>query len=210
MSRKALIQYLETLKISGIRELYRPPDEKAQRLAELAEKYANCQKCALAAGRTRLVYGEGNPNARMMLIGEGPGEQEDLSGRPFVGAAGQLLDKMLAAIQIQRSDIYIANIVKCRPPGNRNPLPEERLACLPYLVEQIQLIQPEFLLIMGLVAAQSLLGNTESLGWHRLKVHSFMSIPTYVSYHPAALLRNPQWKHPAWEDLQFFQKAFEA
>lgn len=210
MSRKALIQYLETLKISGIREIYRPPDEKATRLAELAQKYAACQKCPLAAGRTHLVYGEGNPNARLIVIGEGPGEQEDLSGRPFVGAAGQLLDKMLAAIHIQRSDIYIANIVKCRPPGNRNPLPEERIACLPYLVEQIELIQPAFILIMGLVAAQSLLGNTESLSWHRLKVHSFMGIPAYVSYHPAALLRNPQWKHPAWEDLQFFQNAFEA
>jgi len=210
MSRKALLQYLEMLQTSGIREFYPAPDEKAELLSELAQKYANCQNCALAQGRTKLVYGEGNAHSRLILIGEGPGEQEDKSGRPFVGAAGQLLDKMLAAIQIQRSEIYIANIVKCRPPGNRNPLPEERLACLPYLVEQIEIIQPQFLLIMGLVAAQTLLGNTESLGWHRLKVHSFMGIPTYVSYHPAALLRNPQWKHPAWEDLQFFQKAFEA
>ncbi|HPF08516.1 MAG TPA: uracil-DNA glycosylase [Candidatus Cloacimonadota bacterium] len=210
MSRRALIQYLELIKQSGIRELYRPPSDKAKLLAELANRYADCQKCPLSAGRIKLVYGEGNPDASIMLIGEGPGEQENLSGRPFVGAAGQLLDKMLAAIDIQRKDIYIANIVKCRPPGNRNPDANERLACMPYLIEQMEIIQPKVLLIMGLVAAQSLLSNSETLGWHRDKTHEFMGIPAYVSYHPAALLRNPNWKRPAWEDLQRFQKDYEA
>lgn len=209
MSRRALIQYLELLKQSGIRELYRPQSDRKKRLDELAALYADCQKCPLAEGRNKVVYGEGNPDARAMLIGEGPGEQEDQSGRPFVGAAGQLLDKMLAAINIQRSEVYIANIVKCRPPGNRNPVSEERLACMPYLIEQIRIIQPKILLIMGLVAAQSLLSDSETLGWHREKVHDFMGIPAYVTYHPAALLRNPNWKRPAWEDLQLFQKAYE-
>lgn len=210
MSRRALIQYLELLKQSGIQQLYLPASNKAKQLKELAARYADCQKCALAAGRINLVYGEGNPDATAMLIGEGPGDQENLTGRPFVGAGGQLLDKMLLAIKIQRQDIYIANIVKCRPPDNRNPHSDERLACMPYLIEQIQIIQPKLLLILGLVAAQSLLSNTETLGWHRGKQHDFMGIPAFVTYHPAALLRNPNWKHPAWEDLQAFQSQYEA
>jgi len=209
MSRRALLQYLELLKQSGIRQLYLPKSEKQQQLVLLAAQYAECRKCPLAEGRIKLVYGEGNPDARVILIGEGPGEQENLSGKPFVGAAGQLLDKMLAAINIRREDIYITNIVKCRPPGNRNPSAEERAACMPYLVEQIQIIRPRMLLVMGLVAAQSLLGDTQSLTWHRGHIHDFMGIPVYVTYHPAALLRNPNWKRPAWEDLQAFQKDYE-
>jgi uracil-DNA glycosylase len=209
MSRRALIQYLELLKQSGVRQLYRPQSDKQKQLDKLAAEYSNCAKCPLAEGRIKLVYGEGSPDALAMLIGEGPGEQENLSGRPFVGAAGQLLDKMLAAINIRREDVYIANIVKCRPPGNRNPSHEERLACMPYLVEQIQIIQPKILLVMGLVAAQSLFGNQETLGWHREKTHEFMGIPAFVTYHPAALLRNSNWKRPAWEDLQRFQKDYE-
>ncbi len=209
MSRRALIQYLELIKQSGIRELYRPQSNNAKLLEELSSRYADCHKCPLAEGRIKLVYGEGNPDADIMLIGEGPGEQENLSGRPFVGAAGQLLDKMLAAINIRREEIYIANIVKCRPPGNRNPNAEERLACMPYLIEQIGIIRPKVLLIMGLVAAQSLLSDNETLGWHRDKTHDFMGIPAYVTYHPAALLRNDNWKRPAWEDLQRFQKDYE-
>ncbi|HOH60427.1 MAG: uracil-DNA glycosylase [Candidatus Cloacimonetes bacterium] len=209
MSRRALIQYLELIKQSGIRELYRPQSNNAKLLEELSSRYSDCHKCPLADGRIKLVYGEGNHDADIMLIGEGPGEQENLSGRPFVGAAGQLLDKMLAAINIRREEIYIANIVKCRPPGNRNPNAEERLACMPYLIEQIGIIRPKVLLIMGLVAAQSLLSDNETLGWHREKTHDFMGIPAYVTYHPAALLRNDNWKRPAWEDLQRFQKDYE-
>ncbi|MCB5270302.1 MAG: uracil-DNA glycosylase [Candidatus Cloacimonetes bacterium] len=215
MSRRALIQYLELLKQSGIRQLYHEPakvltplDKKAL-LESLARKYADCDKCPLAAGRLNLVYGEGNENSTAMLIGEAPGDSENKIGKPFVGAGGKLLDKMLEAIKISREDIYIANIVKCRPPENRNPSTEERLACLPYLVEQIQIIQPKILLIMGLVAAQSLLGNTNTLTWHRETCHEFMGIPAFVTYHPAALLRNSNWKRPAWEDLQAFQKEYE-
>lgn len=216
MSRRALLQYLELLKQSGVRQLFADPSQmqdpldKGALLTSMAQKYADCQNCPLAEGRINLVYGEGNPDAKLMLIGEGPGDNENQTGRPFVGAAGQLLDKMLAAISIQRSEIYIANIVKCRPPGNRNPSTEERLACMPYLVEQINIIRPSIILVMGLVAAQSLLGSTETLGNLRLNQHSFMEIPVFVSYHPAALLRNPNWKRPAWEDLQALQKVYQS
>ncbi len=209
MPQRALRQYLEHLKNSGIKELYRPESNKSNILAKLQDKYADCTLCPLHTGRIRFVYGEGDPDAKVMVIGEGPGEQENLSGRPFVGAAGNLLDKMLIAINLPRQDVYIANIVKCRPPGNRNPEATERLACMPYLVEQIQIVQPKMLLIVGLVAAQSLLGNTNTLQWHREQTHEFMGIPAYVTYHPAALLRNPNWKRPAWEDLQVFQKEYE-
>ena len=209
MSSRALRQYLELLKNSGINQLYRPANQKADLLASLSKKYANCTLCPLHTGRIRFVYGEGNPDAKVMVIGEGPGEQENLTGRPFVGAGGQLLDKMLIAININREDDYIANIVKCRPPGNRNPEQSERLACMPYLIEQINIVQPKFLLLMGLVAAQSILGNSNTLGWHRERTHEFMGRPTYVTYHPAALLRNPNWKKDAWIDLQAFQKVYE-
>lgn len=228
MSRRALLQYLELLKQSGVSQLYLDPDlpqsydspsfgdqdkaepiDKAALLESKAREYADCAKCPLAEGRIHLVYGEGNPNAKLMLIGEAPGDKENKSGRPFVGQAGQLLDKMLAAISIRREEVYIANICKCRPPGNRNPSSDERMACMPYLVEQIQIIRPRLLLIMGLVAAQSLLGRTESLGTLRLDQHNFMGVTAFVSYHPAALLRNPNWKRPAWEDLQALQKVYE-
>ncbi|HPB18834.1 MAG TPA: uracil-DNA glycosylase [Candidatus Cloacimonas sp.] len=209
MSVNALRQYLEFLKNSGIKELYLPESNNQKRLNELQQQYSNCTKCSLSQSRHNFVYGEGNPNALAMLIGEGPGEQEDKTGRPFVGAAGQLLDKMLAAINLKRSDVYIANIVKCRPPGNRNPEAEERRACLPYLLEQIQIIQPKLLLLLGLVSAQTLLNNNNTLGWHRGRIHYFMDIPALVTYHPSALLRNPEWKRPAWVDLQEFQKEYE-
>jgi len=209
MSVNALRQYLEFLKNSGIKELYLPESNNQKRLNELQHQYSNCTKCSLSQSRHNFVYGEGNPNALAMLIGEGPGEQEDKTGRPFVGAAGQLLEKMLAAINLKRSDVYIANIVKCRPPGNRNPEADERRACLPYLLEQIQIIQPKLLLLLGLVSAQTLLNNNNTLGWHRGKIHYFMDIPALVTYHPSALLRNPEWKKPAWVDLQEFQKEYD-
>ncbi|HOH79162.1 MAG TPA: uracil-DNA glycosylase [Candidatus Cloacimonadota bacterium] len=208
MSNRAIRQHLELLLNSGIRELYEPSSQARTSLEQLANQYANCQKCALHEGRVKFVYGEGDPHAGIMVIGEGPGEQENLSGRPFVGRAGDLLNKMLAAINLRREQVYIANIVKCRPPGNRNPLPEERIACLPYLIEQIQIIQPQIFLMMGLVAAQTLLSTNEAMGVLREREHVFMDRPAFVTYHPAALLRNEHWKRPAWEDLQRFQKAW--
>ena len=164
MSVNVLRQYLEFLKNCGIKELYYPQSDKQKHLTELQKQYSTCLKCPLHKNRHKFVYGEGNPDAIAMLIGEGPGEQEDITGRPFVGAAGQLLEKMLSAINLKRSDVYITNIVKCRPPGNRNPEVEERKACLPYLWEQIQIIQPKLLLLLGLVSAQTLLNNNNTLG----------------------------------------------
>ncbi|MFO7660142.1 MAG: uracil-DNA glycosylase [Candidatus Cloacimonadaceae bacterium] len=208
---KAIKQYLEQLKYSGINEIYHTTKiNKSQLLSQKEESYMNCTNCPLWQGRKKFVYGEGNPDAVCMLIGEGPGEQENQQGRPFVGPAGQLLDKMLLAINIKREDVYICNIVKCRPPGNRNPEQEERLACLPYLLEQIDIIQPKIFLFMGLVAAQTLLETRRSMHELRESIHIFMDRDAYVTYHPAALLRNPNWKKDAWIDLQKFQKTYEA
>jgi len=209
-SLKAIRQYAELLQNCGIKEVYRSPSLEALSLEKLEAKYSGCTLCPLHENRIKFVYGSGDPNAKAMIIGEGPGEQENLTGKPFVGAAGDLLDKMLGAINLQRSELYIANIVKCRPPGNRNPETAERLACLPYLLEQIQLIQPRILLLLGLVSAQTLLAENKTLGWFREQEHQFQGIPTYVTYHPAALLRNPEWKRPAWEDIQKFQKHYES
>ncbi len=205
MSRRALLQHLELLRNLGVTQIYREPDQKLESLASLSLRYADCRKCPLHQGRINLVYGEGSPNARAMLIGEGPGAEENKTGRPFVGEAGKLLDKMLAAIDLKRSDVYICNIVKCRPPNNRDPEPAERQACLPYLLEQIDLIQPQLILMLGRVAAQTLLESNLTLEKLRASVHSFQGVASYVTYHPAALLRNPHWKKPAWEDLQKFR-----
>jgi DNA polymerase len=143
-----------------------------------------------------------------MIIGEGPGADEDRLGKVFVGRSGQLLTKMLSAIKLTREDVYIANIVKCRPPENRNPLPEEKSACLPYLEEQISIIQPELILILGKVAAVTLLEIDQTLKAFREKTYNFRGTKTYVSYHPSALLRNPSWKKLAWIDLQKLQKDY--
>ena len=205
MTRRALLQHLEMLQHMGIRELYTPRSSNARLLEILGAKYADCSKCILHAGRIKFVYGEGNPEALAMLIGEAPGEQENLSGRPFVGKAGELLDNMLRAIDLNRSDVYICNVVKCRPPGNRDPEVAERDACLPYLLEQISIIKPQLILILGRIAGQSLLETNLTLEKLRQTTHIFQGIKTYVTYHPAALLRNPHWKRPAWEDLQKFR-----
>ncbi len=217
--KKGIRQYLEQLQASGIKEIYHTKQpiilspvagDKLNQLLEKQETYKNCQKCPLSAGRIKFVYGEGNPDATCMVIGEAPGDQENQTGRPFVGRAGQLLDKMLLAINIRREDVYIANIVKCRPPGNRNPEQSERLACLPYLHEQIEIIQPKIFLFMGLVSAQTLLETKKPMHELRETYHNYMERPAYVTYHPSALLRNENWKRPAWEDLQKFQKVYES
>lgn len=171
-------------------------------LEEIDAIVRTCTRCALCETRTHAVPGEGNPAARLMLVGEGPGESEDLSGRPFVGRAGELLTKMLAAIQVPREETFIANVVKCRPPRNRVPLPDERDACLPYLHRQIALVNPAVLLALGGTASAALLDVKSSLGALRGQVHQWHGIPLIVTYHPAALLRNPDWKRPAWDDLR--------
>jgi DNA polymerase len=172
-------------------------------------KYKNCQKCHLAKTRHNFVYGEGKPDADIMLIGEGPGEQEDLKGRPFVGAAGQLLDKMLKAISLRREEIYITNVVKCRPPKNRNPLADEIASCMPYLYEQISIVKPKIICALGKVAGNCLLDNTESLGNMRGKFYRFQDALLMVTYHPSALLYHAEWKRPAWEDLKMLMREYK-
>ncbi len=174
----------------------------------LEQEVANCTKCPLHITRTQTVFGVGNKNADWMLIGEAPGEQEDLQGEPFVGRAGQLLNEMLRALHLSREEVYIANILKCRPPANRDPKPEEVAACEPYLKRQIALVQPKIILAVGRIAAQNLLKTTKPLSRLRGKVHSYDDIPVIVVYHPAYLLRNPIAKRQAWEDLKLAFKVY--
>jgi DNA polymerase len=151
----------------------------------------------------------GNPNADFMCVGEAPGANEDAQGEPFVGQAGQLLNKILAAIQLGRDDVFIANVLKHRPPGNRNPMPEEVLACSPYLVRQIELVRPKVILALGTFAAQTLLETKLTIGKLRGQVHRYYGVPLIVTYHPAALLRNPAWKRPTWEDVQLARRILD-
>ncbi|MEA3640325.1 MAG: uracil-DNA glycosylase [Lamprobacter sp.] len=167
-----------------------------------------CRRCKLCETRTKTVFGTGNRQAELLFIGEGPGQDEDRQGEPFVGRAGQLLNKMLAAVGLKREQVYIANIVKCRPPGNRNPEPDEASACRPYLERQIALIQPKLIVSLGAVSANNLLGNTEAVGRLRGKPHQYQPsqgtapIPLIVTYHPSYYLRSPAEKAKGWQDLQ--------
>ncbi len=178
-------------------------------LDDIARAVASCSLCSLAATATNPVPGAGNPNADFVCVGEAPGANEDEQGVPFVGAAGQLLTKILAAINLSRDDVFICNVLKHRPPGNRNPTPDEVAACSPYLVRQIQLLKPKVLLALGTFAAQTLLQTKEPIGKLRGKIHRYHGVPLIVTYHPAALLRNPAWKRPTWEDVQLARKLFD-
>jgi len=164
----------------------------------------------LCSGRTKTVPGEGLATARLVVVGEGPGKTEDATGRPFVGRAGELLTKILAAIDLPRAQVFICNIVKCRPPENRQPQFDEIAACLPFLYRQIELVNPKVILAMGSTAAQSLLNTRQSLGSLRDHIHRFRGIPLVVTYHPAALLRNPNWKRPTWDDVRIAARLLEA
>jgi len=178
----------------------------AQSLDGLDREINTCLKCSLGHTRTNFVFGVGNPRATLLLIGEAPGADEDAQGEPFVGRAGQLLNKILEAINFRRQDVYICNILKCRPPGNRKPTADEVDQCLPYLQKQIQLVKPRLIVCLGLTAVENLLGTTESLTALRGRVLRYEGIPLVVTYHPAALLRNPNWKRPTWEDVQAIRK----
>ena len=178
-------------------------------LAAVAAHVATCTRCPLSATATHPVPGEGNPTADLMCVGEAPGATEDQTGRPFIGAAGQLLTKILEAIQLSRDQVYICNVLKHRPPGNRNPLPEEVTACSPYLVRQIELVRPKVIIALGTFAAQTLLNSQLSLGKLRGQIHRFCGVPLIVTYHPAALLRNPSWKRPTWEDVQLARRILD-
>jgi uracil-DNA glycosylase len=184
----------------------------------LREAVASCRACGLCEKRTQTVFGVGHPRAQWMVVGEAPGEQEDHEGEPFVGAAGQLLDRMLAALRLTRAAdgdlplaqrVYIANTLKCRPPGNRNPQPDELAKCEPFLVRQIELVQPRVILAMGRFAVQALLRSDEPIGKLRGRVHRYQGVPLVVTYHPAYLLRNLPEKAKAWDDLCLAAEVFE-
>jgi len=177
-------------------------EARAAALGTLAEAVAACRRCRLCEGRQKTVFGSGSPTAGLMFIGEGPGAEEDRQGLPFVGRAGELLTRIVEAIGMTRDQVYIANIVKCRPPGNRDPQPDEVAACRSYLERQIALIRPRLLVALGRIAAQTLLGNDLPIGRMRGQWFEVLGVPLMVTYHPAALLRNPALKRPTWEDMQ--------
>ncbi len=185
------------------------PLREMSSLAEVEAYVAGTVLIPLDSSRTNPVFGVGDPESDVLIIGEAPGAEEDKKGEPFVGRAGQLLNKILAAIEFRREEVYIANILKSRPPDNRDPLPEEVEAHLPILYKQIALIQPRLILCVGKTAGNTLLGRKSSLGSLRGTFHDFYGVPTLVTYHPAALLRNPQWKRPTWEDVQLLRTRYD-
>ncbi len=179
-----------------------PLAERAAALQIIREDIGDCTRCALHKGRHKLVFGDGSPTARLMFVGEGPGADEDAQGIPFVGRAGQLLNNMIAAMGLTREEVYIANVVKCRPPGNRTPEPEEGATCSPFLFQQIDVVRPQVLVALGATAATYLLGSRQPLAGLRGRVHAVRGTQLIVTYHPAYLLRDPRQKKEAWADLQ--------
>jgi DNA polymerase len=179
-----------------------PMAERARGLEIIREEIGECTRCALHAGRHKIVFGDGSPTARLMFVGEGPGADEDAQGIPFVGRAGQLLNNMIAAMGLTREEVYIANVVKCRPPGNRTPEPEEGATCSPFLFQQIDVVRPQVLVALGATAATYLLGSRQPLAGLRGRVHAVRATQLIVTYHPAYLLRDPRQKKEAWADLQ--------
>ena len=179
-------------------------------LATIAKAVEACTRCPLYKTATRGVPGEGDPKARLVCVGEAPGANEDETGRPFVGQAGGLLTKILAAVDLTREEVFITNVVKHRPPGNRNPMPNEIEACSPYLVRQLELIKPKVIVAFGTFAAQTLLNSRTPIGKLRGEVHRYHGIPLVVTYHPAALLRNPSWKRPTWEDVKLARRILDS
>jgi DNA polymerase len=179
-----------------------PKTDRVSALQIIREDIGECTRCALHKGRNNLVFADGDPNARLMFVGEGPGADEDAQGLPFVGRAGQLLNNMITAMGLKREEVYIANVVKCRPPGNRTPEPEEANTCSPFLFRQIDVVRPEVLVALGATAATYLLGQRQPLAGLRGRVHAFRGTKLIVTYHPAFLLRDPRQKKEAWADLQ--------
>lgn len=191
------------------RELFGGAMSGFHTLDDLAQEIAKCTKCPLYRTATKPVPGQGSATAELVCVGEAPGESEDKSGLAFVGAAGQLLTKILAAINLSREEVFICNVLKHRPPGNRNPLPHEVEACSPYLVRQLEIIRPKVIVAFGTFAAQTLLETKLSIGKLRGQVHRYYGVPLVVTYHPAALLRNPAWKRPTWEDVQLARRVLD-
>ena len=208
----AMAEWLRYLQEMGVRELYlarptpagTPASSRSESLDEVRADLGDCTRCKLHGGRTKLVFGVGNPHAGLMFVGEGPGAEEDLRGEPFVGRAGQKLDEMIKAIGLTRAEVYIANVVKCRPPNNRDPEPDEVATCSPFLLRQIEAIGPKVIVTLGLPAARTLLGLKGGIGAARGTWHSFRGIPVMPTFHPAYLLRayTMENRRKVWEDLQ--------
>ena len=186
------------------------PAGRAAALQALGDELRNCPRCRLSQTRTNVVYGVGNPRAQLMFVGEAPGADEDRQGEPFVGAAGQKLDQIIQAIGLRREDVYIANVLKCRPPGNRNPAPDEVAECAPFLFRQISYIQPRVLVALGKFAMITLLGQEAPISRLRGRFHAFQGIPVMPTYHPAYLLRNPDAKRLVWEDMKQVKAKLDA
>ena len=210
-----LKSYLEYLKGMGIEALpmnemadqqtssdTSPPPPSIQSLEEIRSELGDCRRCKLHRTRRTIVFGEGNPNATLMFIGEGPGYDEDVQGRPFVGRAGQLLTKIIQSIHLQREEVYIANIIKCRPPGNRNPEPDEIKTCSPFLLKQVQAIRPKIICALGTFSAQTLLSTDAKITTLRGRFFDFQGIKVIPTFHPSYLLRNPERKRDVWEDMK--------
>jgi uracil-DNA glycosylase family 4 len=209
--RTQLANYLQLVELSGTREVVMAvpgPDDPAATpeavdpLLKLKEELAECRRCDLHRGRTNVVFGEGDPSSDIMFVGEGPGADEDRTGRPFVGRAGALLTRIIRAMGLERKDVYIANIVKCRPPGNRDPGPDEISSCLPYLEKQIELIKPRVICALGRVAAQTLVGEGSGITSLRGRFFEYRGIKLMPTFHPAACLRQPSSKRLVWEDIK--------
>jgi len=210
---KSKIEDSNIVRDTGSISLLREDWMDSDKMTVLDERINKCSKCSLHKTRTNFVFGTGSHDSDVMLIGEAPGSEEDIQGKPFVGRAGKLLTDILKAINFTRDEVFICNILKCRPPENRNPLPEEIVKCEPYLMKQIELIRPRFILCLGTFAGQTMLRAREPLGKMRGRIFNFkysdVNAKLMVTYHPAALLRNPNWKRPTWEDVQLFRKEYD-
>ena len=213
-----LTQYYDYLQLYGqfgFDGILRAPHETQSHgspplsLESLQQSLNGCRRCKLHVSRTHMVFGAGNPHAVLMFIGEAPGYHEDKQGEPFVGKAGELLTRILQAIGLRREDVYLANILKCRPPNNRDPQPDEMKTCMPYLMEQIRLIKPKIICALGRISAQALLQTTTPLGKLRGQWHDFNGIPFIVTYHPAALLRFQSYKRDTWEDVKRLRAKYD-
>ena len=178
-------------------------------LDTIRRELGECTRCRLYEGRNHVVFGEGNPHAALVFVGEGPGREEDLQGKPFVGRAGELLTRIIEAIELTREEVYIANIVKCRPPNNRDPKPDEIQTCLPFLLKQLEAIKPRIICCLGTFAAQTLLGTEERISALRGRFHTYQGAKLMPTYHPAFLLRNPQFKRNVWEDMKMIRDEYQ-
>jgi uracil-DNA glycosylase family 4 len=178
-------------------------------LDTIRRELGECTRCRLHEGRNHVVFGEGNPHAALVFVGEGPGREEDLQGKPFVGRAGELLTRIIEAIELTRDEVYIANIVKCRPPNNRDPKPDEIQTCLPFLLKQLEAIKPRIICCLGTFAAQTLLGSEERISALRGRFHAYHGAKLMPTYHPAFLLRNPQFKRDVWEDMKMIRDEYQ-